>query len=599
MKGIALVAALCIAWFGSAWSQCQDDFTDGDFSNNPTWTGSTSNYIVNAGIVELNAPSGAAGQSALAFACDAVPLQNREWRIWVDQNLAGSATNQTRIYFASNGPALNYSGSGSAGVEGYFLLLGETLGDDVIRLYSDNGIDTTLIASGQTSIAAAFQARIKITVDNQHSWTVSADFTGGENYVDEFSIVENGLSSATHFSIINTYTSSNVDFFSFDDIYSGPIQVDTSPPGVVAVTATSLNTIDVLFNEAVSATSATDATHYTIVNSGNALSASIDANNAALVHLTTPSFNANTTYTLGIQQIADIAGNTMSMPSLVEFSFFEPVSAQYRDVIFNEVLADPTPSAGLPGAEFVELYNQHPTNAFNFQGWKFVNSSTEKILPSFTIAPGAHVILCDMTNVSIYQPFGEVVGITSFTALTNTGDSLTLKDNNNQVIDILVYSDDWFETDAKRDGGWSLELVNPNLPCANAANWRESIAANGGTPGAVNSQFNTAPDITAPSVVSIEVLDTQTILVTFSEPMDTSGWSSPSWEVLPFNSAVNGVWSAQLNAVTLDMASPIIPSNIYQLQMSGISELQRECNTLYKYRFCFRYFASTGRSYHQ
>ncbi|MFM7725992.1 MAG: lamin tail domain-containing protein, partial [Flavobacteriales bacterium] len=88
----------------------------------------------------------------------------------------------------------------------------------------------------------------------------------------------------------------------------------------------------------------------------------------------------------------------------------------------------------------------------------------------------------------------------------------------------------------------------------------------------MNSQFNTAPDITSPSVLSIEVLDTQTILVTFSEPMDTSGWSSPSWEVLPFNSAWNGVWSTQLNAVILAMASPIIPSNIYQLQISGISD---------------------------
>jgi len=248
------------------------------------------------------------------------------------------------------------------------------------------------------------------------------------------------------------------------------------------------------------------------------------------------------------------------------------VSAQYRDVIFNEVLADPTPSAGLPEAEFVELFNQHPTNAFNFQGWKFVNSSTEKILPSFTLAPGAHVILCDMSNVTLMQPYGEVVGITSFTALTNTGDSLTLKDNNNQLIDILVYSDDWFETDVKRDGGWSLELVNPELPCANAANWRESAASDGGTPSAVNSQYSNTPDTTAPTVESVEVIDTQTILVTFSEPMDTSGWSVPTWDVLPFNSAISGSWSAQLNAVTLALASPIIPSNYYQLQISGISD---------------------------
>ncbi|MFN5620687.1 MAG: lamin tail domain-containing protein, partial [Flavobacteriales bacterium] len=500
------------------------------------------------------------------------PMMNREWRILVDQNLAGSATNQTRIYFASNGPALSYSGTGSAGVQGYFLLLGEALSADVIRFYYDDGITTTLIASGQTPINAAFQARLKITVDAMNSWTLSADFTGGENYVEEFSIVENGLSSSTHLSIINTYTASNIDNFAFDDIYIGPIVVDLTPPNVQSVTATSLTSIDVLFNEAVNSFTGTNPAHYSIVNVGNALSASIDGTNPALVHLTTPAFNANTTYTLGVQQIADLAGNTMSLPNLIEFSFFEAVSANYRDVIFNEILADPTPSAGLPEVEFVELFNQHPTNAFNFEDWKFVNSSTEKILPAFVLEPGAHVILCDMNNVALMQPYGNVLGITAFTALTNTGDSLTLTDNTNQVIDIIVYSDDWFETDVKRDGGWSLELVNPNLPCANAANWRESIADIGGTPGSVNSQFNTTPDTTAPFVVSIEVIDTQTIYLTFSEPMDTSGWGTPGWDVLPFNSAYNGSWSAQLNALTLTMAFPISPSVYYQLQMNGITD---------------------------
>jgi len=571
MKAIVLAVLFLSISIPYAWSQCEDDFSDGDFTNNPVWTGSTANYTINSGVLELDDLSGSS-QSALVTACSVPSMSNREWRIWIDQNLAGSASNQTRIYFASNGPALSYSGTGSAGVEGYFLLFGEALSADVIRFYYDDGVNTTLIASGQTSIASAFEVRIKMTVDATNSWTLSADFTGGQNYVEEFSIVENGMSSASHFSIINTYTPSNSNNFSFDDVYIGPIEIDNTEPSVTSVTATSLNTIDVLFNEAVSVLSAQNPAHYSIVNIGNALTASIDGSNPALVHLTTPAFNANTTYTIGVQLITDLSGNTMQLPNLIEFSYFEAIAAEYRDVVFNEILADPSPSAGLPEAEFVELYNRDSENAFNFQGWKFVNSSTEKTLPDFTIAPGEHVIICDMNNVALFEGFSDVVGITSFTALTNTGDSLTLKDSNNLIIDIIVYSDDWFETDAKRDGGWSLELVNPELPCANAANWRESIAANGGTPGSVNSQFNTTPDTTAPSVVSIEVIDTQTILVTFSEPMDTSGWGAPGWDVLPFNSAYNGIWSAQLNAVTLTMVFPISPSVYYQLQMNGISD---------------------------
>ena len=572
MKVIVLAAVLLSAVFNTVWAQCEDNFSDGDFSNNPAWTGSTNNYAVNTGVLELDDQSGLPGQSALVTGCEIANMTNREWRIWIDQNLAGSASNQTRIYLASNGPAVGYANEGSAGVEGYFLLFGEALSGDVIRFFYDDGVNTTLLASGQTSIAAAFEGRLKITVDVANNWTLSADFSGGENYIEEFSIVENALSSGTHFSIINTYTASNANNFSFDDIYIGPLEIDNLEPSVLSVTATSLSTIDVLFNESLNTSTATNAANYTIVNVGNALSASMDGNNPALVHLATPTFSANTTYTLGVQQITDLAGNTMQLPNLVVFSYFEPVSAEYRDVVFNEILADPSPTAGLPEAEFVELFNRDSENAFNFQGWKFVNSSTEKILPDFTITPEGHVIICDLNNAALFESYGDVIGITSFTALTNTGDSLTLKDNNNQIIDVIVYSDDWFETDSKREGGWSLEMVNPELPCANAANWRESIANTGGTPGAVNSQYDTTPDTTAPSVESVIIIDTETIQVTFSEPMDTSGWSSPSWEVLPFNSAIDGVWSALLSSVTLSMVSPLVPSSFYQLQMNGISD---------------------------
>lgn len=571
--GFFIVIPLVLMLLGNcAFAQLQDDFSDGDFTSNPTWTGTASNYAVNNGILELNDQSGSGGQSALSASCNLTSLVNQEWRIWIDQNLAGSASNQSRIYLASNGAALSYSGTGSSGVEGYYLLLGEALSGDVIRFYYDDGTNTTLLASGQTSISTGWQARIKITVDNSNNWSIAADFTGGENFVEEVAFVSSVMTSCTHFSIINTYTSSNANNFSFDDIYAGPIVVDYSPPSVVSVTPTSLSSLDILFNETLNTPSAATAANYTIVNVGSALSATIDANNAQLVHITTPSFSPNTEYTLGVQQIADLAGNVMTLPSLVPFTFVQSVQASYRDVVFNEILADPTPAIALPEAEFVELFNIHPTASFQMEGWKFVNTNTEKILPNLVLGPGQHVILCDNANASLFTPYGMVIGITAFSSLTNTGDSLTLKDNNNQIIDVVVYSDDWFATTAKRDGGWSLELVNPSLPCPNAANWQESMDDNGGTPGTVNSQYSNAPDTTQPTVIAIEVIDANHILVHFSEPMNIDGWISPMWDVLPFNSTSGGVWSPLLDAVTLQLTFPLQPSNFYQLQVSGIAD---------------------------
>ena len=42
----------------SSYSQLFEDFSDGDFTNNPSWEGDTSEFIVNSNLVlQLNAPS--------------------------------------------------------------------------------------------------------------------------------------------------------------------------------------------------------------------------------------------------------------------------------------------------------------------------------------------------------------------------------------------------------------------------------------------------------------------------------------------------------------------------------------------------------------
>ncbi|MFN5620070.1 MAG: hypothetical protein ACK478_02100, partial [Flavobacteriales bacterium] len=60
MKAICFIAVFILGVVGTSLAQCQDDFSDGDFTNNPTWIGSTANYSINAGVLELSDPSGVA-----------------------------------------------------------------------------------------------------------------------------------------------------------------------------------------------------------------------------------------------------------------------------------------------------------------------------------------------------------------------------------------------------------------------------------------------------------------------------------------------------------------------------------------------------------
>lgn len=557
----------------AAFAQLVDDFSDGDYTSNPEWSGTTENFIVNNGRLQLNDTAPLATQSYLAVANNMTTLAGKEWRIWVNQAFSGSDANNTRIYLTANGHPQAFTGNNSAGVMGYYLKMGESSSADVIRFYRDNGTSTTLIASGTTSVANAFSTSIKVTRDTDGQWTLACDFSGNGNYITEATFTEGTFNNASHFVIVCTYTSSNASNFSFDNIYVGDIEEDTTAPVVIAVQATGSNALDVHFNEPLNEASAQTLANYN-VNEGMGVpaTATLDGSNSSLVHLTFASvFTPNVNYTLTVQNVEDMNGNAMNQQQL-PFVYYQLGSATHRDVVFNEILADPTPVVGLPEAEFVELFNAHATLSFDLAGWEFVNTNTVKVLPSHILTPGSYVILCDAGNASLFSAYGDVIGIPSFTALANATDSLTLKSPAGEIIDVVVYRDTWFDTPSKRDGGWTLELVNPYLPCQSSNNWRESTAAQGGTPGAINSVFDDTPDTTAPTVVSVTASDSQTLVVTFSESVVANSSTIPDWQVLPFNSITDAEWNAAFTSVTLILALPMVAPNTYTLIVSGMSD---------------------------
>lgn len=544
-----------------------DSFDDGEILSNPTWQGNTDKFSATSN--ELQLVDLVAGQSYLSTTFASASLDDRQWNFYIKQSFAGSDNNQSRVYLSASGSTLNYTGTGSAGVQGYFLKFGEGGSADAIRLYRDNGTTTTEIGVGTSAlIAASFQVRIKVVRNNTGVWSVYADPTGGTNYQVEFSATDNTYNTSTNFGMVCTYTASNADNFFFDDIYFGDLIVDTTPPSLISATPIDAFNLEVLFSEPLSEASAEDVTNY-VVSGNNPASALLDSSNPAYVHLTfANAFQANTNLTLTVSNVEDINNNILPSAQ-TDFIFVVPASAAYRDVVFNEVLADPTPVVGLPEVEFIELFNSS-SETFNLEGWTLVNSTTPKVLPAFTLLPGAFVILCSDLSAGL---FDEAIGIPSFSALTNSEDSLTLLDNTGSIIDMLVYKDDWFDTSTKLDGGWTLEQINPFFDCANSANnWSESNNPSGGTPGVVNSTFNAAPDNQSPVVVSSSVVDENTIFIQFSELMDTTGTALLDFSLQSFNTASNPIWNTTLDGLTLQTQSPILFETYYTLFIEGLSD---------------------------
>lgn len=499
-------------------AQVTDNFSDGDFTTAPSWSGDAAEFIVNAS-QQLQLNNTVAGASYLSAASPASSLNNIEWRFYIKQTFAPSGSNYGRVYLASD--QANLEGS----LNGYYLQFGEAGSLDAVELFRQSGLTSTSVARGTSAeIAASFALGIRVTRNASGNWSLYVDPAGGTVYALEASGTDNTFTTTSFFGVATVYTSSNATKFFFDDFYNGAIIVDTTAPTIVSSTVISNTQLDVLFNENVDPATSQTLANYSADNGlGNPSAAVRDATSFNLVHLTFGTAFTNALLnTLTVTNVQDLSANAITSASTT-FTYFAPVVPAYRDIIINEIFADPSPQVGLPLTEFVEIYNRG-TNTFNLNGWKFTDGSSTATLGNRTLAPGQYLIICPVTDTASWNVFGPVMGVSSFPSLNNAGDNLYLKDNTLAFIDSVNYSDTWYRDVVKKNGGWSLELINPDAAagCSPSGNWIASTAADGGTPGTVNSVYSTAPDLTAPGIAGITITDSTHITVCYTEAVNIS-----------------------------------------------------------------------------
>ena len=348
--------------------------------------------------------------------------------------------------------------------------------------------------------------------------------------------------------------------------------MDVSAPTIDLVAVLNANNVDLHFNEPVELTTAQTLSNYSVdLGLGNPSAAVRDAVDSSIVHLTFASaFTNGQNYNLTTINVADTLANAIT--SIVEpFSYLVIVAPNPGDVLINEIFADPSPQVGLPAEEFVEFYNKS-SNTLVMNNWQFVNTTTVKTIPNFTLAPNGYVILCDINDVALYSPYGDVIGISSFSALTNGGDSLTLMDDNNNVLDIVNYNIGWYQDAIKEDGGWTLERINPNHPCSNALNWIASTDLSGGTPGTQNSVFDTSPDIQAPLILSAIPSSATQISILFNETMDSTSLANAVFTLSAGPAVTSFVASENLQGGVLTTAAPLDSSTVYTLTIVGAND---------------------------
>ncbi len=313
-------------------------------------------------------------------------------------------------------------------------------------------------------------------------------------------------------------------FYKFNTAHGGQIWVDdvsmyfeNRAPAVHEISSIGRNQMLLLFSETISQVALLQTDNYKIKTSDGAtvsvMSVRKASGDTAGVYLQLGDFNQMNLH-LTIDNLADLEGMPLYNKD-IDFTFIP--TAQFGDVVFNEIMADPTPVVKLPNTEFLELKN---TSGFpmNLKNWILEVNGKQKILLDKTMSPESYLILGGTGSGSSLGSYGSCLEVPGL-SLANDGVNLKLFSNAAVLIDSFNYKPTMHLKEFS-DGGYSLEQVDPMRKCGLDSNWETSKSENGGTPGMENSVFRNNLDSVSPTVSSVVVANPGLLEVGVSEMPD-------------------------------------------------------------------------------
>ncbi len=348
---------------------------------------------------------------------------------------------------------------------------------------------------------------------------------------------------------------------------------DSLPPHIDSVSFASPHQLNVYFSEAVEIGSAEDARNYRLDhNWGMPVYAIKDAASPRLVHLSfINDFPERVNFLLTVDVVRDLAGNemmTQSMPLLI----YRPMPF---DILIDEIMADPSPPVGMPEVEWVEIRNVS-SFPINLMGWRLAKTTGRSgPLPNFILLPDSSLIICSSGSLASLLPFGPIKSVTSFPSLSNAEDCVYLMAPDGQIIHTVAYADTWYQNDLKKQGGWSLEMIDLNNPCQGIENWQASNAALGATPSKINSVDAVNMDLISPQLLWAYAQDSLHVLLQFNEPLDSAGAADVRKYQLSDGLAppLSAMPMAPLfDKVLITLVQPLAPHRVYTITANGVGD---------------------------
>lgn len=507
----------------------------------------------------------------------ALPLDSLEldspltsWKFRIRHGYLPSSANHWAIFLAADGNASNMCPGGE--INGFALGVNFQGSDDTLKLWKVREghveilVKTTL--DWQESIGQGL-AYLNVMRKENGIWHVLLE----NNTTGIWELIGKGedttIISPDYFGIYYRYSSKQDRKLWFDDLcISGLFIPDTLSPSIVSVEVIDQYAIQLTFTEPVNESVCLVPGNFLLHPFGAVPDSLIRVSGKSCRLIFIEPFPGKTPLTLTVFKLEDKKGN-LADSLKVDFLYYSPGPG---DIVFNEILFDPTPSIGLPEFEFIELYNRSPYPA-NLGEWILSTGNKAYLFPPIIIPGDKYLVLGYEGIFNLYgSDFTGVELLTSPTSLPNDGAKLLLSNRENILIDWMEYDPSMHENDYYAEGGWALERVDPDRRCMNRDNWATSKSRTGGTPGRENSVKGNNPDRLPPSLENLYLPDSSTIIIEFSEVMDKGSL------VEPRNYMVNKghkypeyieCFAPDTRTAILHFDQVFSPGDDYQLELSG------------------------------
>lgn len=474
-------------------AQLNDSFSDGDFTNAPTWDGTTSYFQVVDGVLTSNGPQ---ASSTLYLSTPNSLSTDVAWEFLVNLSFDPSTTNYPRIYLISNQQDL----SATIGKQAYYLQLGSSTNAENFTLVKQNGATlTTLLTLPDKPRNSASNVNVRVRVERSAigRWAIYTDFTGERNFTYDGGVIDNTYASTSYFGVYCRYaTASRYNMFKFDDFKIEPY-TDTTAPTLMHAVVISPTTVQVYFSEPIPEDQLLDVNNYQINNGiGKPTHAEVvgTGGNTVVLTLANP-IVASVESILTVTNLTDYA-NLPIDPNANTTTILMPGVIEANNILISEILFNPKTG----GVDFVEIYN-NTNHVLDLKELQISNPTASGTTgPTKRTISATSVLMYPKTywvltaNPTIVQQHyhvkypNQMVQVASLPPYNNASGTVALW-KEDEVIDEVAYTEKMHHPLLKEVKGVSLERVSFTKSGNELGNLQSAAALSGyATPTYVNSQ---------------------------------------------------------------------------------------------------------------